>query len=215
MFLCNTCEHKSTANVNSRYPLLFHWASTGFTTNLPVMVITCPRFLSIESSHSFFITVWSQAPKLQSSLLIHSVPMCFQVQRLLQSSLFRLSRPQRWMLSSCYRTEGNDPGTSSEQAVMWTLGCVSHIKFFAVILFSVSDHLQTKISADLQIYSTFSHSSFKLSEISVLLSDCVLITPSYSTDRLHMCIQYTLLPSAIKNKLYFSLFPLVLGNQHL
>lgn len=154
----------------------------------------------------------SKATELSAHSLCTNV---FPSPKTLQSSLFRLSRPQRWMLSSCYRTEGNDPGTSSEQAVMWTLGCVSHIKFFAVILFSVSDHLQTKISADLQIYSTFSHSSFKLSEISVLLSDCVLITPSYSTDRLHMCIQYTLLPSAIKNKLYFSLFPLVLGNQHL
>lgn len=164
---------------------------------------------------SFFITAWSQTPKLQSSLLIHSVQMCFQVQRLLKSSLFRLSRPQRWMLSSCYRTKGNDPSTSSDQAVMSTLGLCKPHQVFAVILFSVNDHLQTKISADLQIYSTFSHSSFKLSEISVLLSDCVLITPSYSTDRLHMCIQYTLLPSAIKNKLHFSLFPLVLGNQHL
>lgn len=177
-----------------------------------------PLFSFCWDSCSSFITAWSQATplKLQSSLLIQSIQIGFKVQRLLKSSLFRLSRPSRWILSSSYRTKGSGtPSTSSELAVMRTLGLHKPHQVFRVILLSVNDHIQTKISADLQIYPTLSHSPLKLSKISVLLSDCVLITPSYSTDLLHMCIQYTLLPLAINNKFYFSLFPLVLGNWHL
>lgn len=107
------------------------------------------------------------------------------------------------------------PNMSLEPALMWTFTLYEPHQIFAAIWLSVKDYLQTEISTDLQIYSTLSHSSLELTKISVLLSDCVLITPSYSTDRLHMCIQRALLPLAIKNKLRFSLFPLVLGNQHL
>lgn len=177
-----------------------------------------PPFSLHWVSCSPFITAWSQAipPKLQSSLLIHSTQTHFQVQSLLKSSFFRLSRPSK--MNAAFQLQ--DQRQWYPQHILRTgcdviLGAVQATSVVAVILLSVNDHLQTKISADLQIYSTFSHSSLELSKISVLLSDCVLITPSYSTDRLHMCIQYTLLPLAIKNKLYFSLFPLVLGNWHL
>lgn len=51
------------------------------------------------------------------------------------------------------------PNTSSELAVMWTFALYEPHQGFAVILLPVKDHLQTKISADLQIYSTLRHSS--------------------------------------------------------
>lgn len=174
-------------------PFSFHWESfNSFTTHYSSKPTEFPPRLVYTSRF------WS--PKTAVYFLVHVV----------KTFKDKYCLPAPWPKGS-----SGAPSTSSELAVMWTFTSYMPHQVFAVILLSVKDHLQTKVSADLQIYPTLSHSSLELSKNSLLLSDCVLIAPSYSTDQLHMGIQCALLPLAIKNKLHFGLFPLVLGNQHL
>lgn len=64
------------------------------------------------------------------------------------------------------------PNTSPELAVMGTFALHKLHQVFAVIFLPVKDHLQTEISADLQIHSTLSHSSPELTKICLVERLC-------------------------------------------